>query len=317
MISFRSHVVSLVAVFLALALGVVLGAGPLRGDGNSTLVAQANADRQTTTTLRAQVKGLRSQNAFTDEFARTVGPGLLAGRLSGHVVTLVALPTAQQADLATLRGLVRAAGGTVAGTARIGSKLVDAGSKQLVDELGTQLESSTRRVHIAPDAGPYERIGTLMARALGTAKRGGAPVDSPATSIQAGLATTDLLSTRSKLTRRGDLVLFVTGSGQGDAAQRKGVSTIVTALVRAVDDATSGVVLAGPVTAARADGAVRAVRDDVGAAKVVSTVDSLGPTAGDVVTVLALAGQAAGKVGQYGAVNAADGAMPGGRTAAQ
>jgi hypothetical protein len=59
------------------------------------------------------------------------------------------------------------------------------------------------------------------------------------------------------------------------------------------------------------------VRDDVGAARVVSTVDSLGRTAGQVVAVMALAGQAAGQSGQYGAVDAADGAMPGARDASQ
>jgi Copper transport outer membrane protein, MctB len=76
------------------------------------------------------------------------------------------------------------------------------------------------------------------------------------------------------------------------------------------------VVLAGPVASARTGGQVKAVRDDVGAARAVSTVDALGRTAGQVVTVMALAGQAAGKAGQYGAVNAADGAMPGARAVA-
>ena len=61
---------------------------------------------------------------------------------------------------------------------------------------------------------------------------------------------------------------------------------------------------------------LKAVRADAGTARAVSTVDSVGSTAGQVVTVLALAGQAAGESGQYGAVSAADGAMPGSRQAA-
>ena len=75
--------------------------------------------------------------------------------------------------------------------------------------------------------------------------------------------------------RRGDLVLFVTGPGQGDSSQRRGASSIVTSLVRSVDADTGGVVLAGPGLSAQADGQVKAVRDDVGAARDVSTVDSL------------------------------------------
>jgi hypothetical protein len=156
-----------------------------------------------------------------------------------------------------------------------------------------------------------------MARAIGTDVPAGADVDGPATSILAGMSTTSLMSAEGKLSRRGSLVLFVTGPGQGAAADRRGAATIVDALVQAVDAGTGGVVLAGPVSSARADGQVKAVRDDVTAARSVSTVDSLGRTAGQVVTIMALAGQAAGKTGHYGAVDAADGAMPGAQAASQ
>ncbi len=84
--------------------------------------------------------------------------------------------------------------------------------------------------------------------------------------------------------------------------------------MKAVDAGTSGVVLAGPVAAAEGNGQVKAVRDDVGAAKDVSTVDSVERKDGQVVAIMALAGQAAGRTGQYGAVEAADGAMPGATT---
>ncbi|HVH94495.1 MAG TPA: copper transporter, partial [Nocardioidaceae bacterium] len=133
----------------------------------------------------------------------------------------------------------------------------------------------------------------------------------------AGLSTTSLMSAEGKLNRRGSLLLFVTGAGQGTRDQRKGASTIVNTLVDAVDQNTDGVVLAGPVASARTGGQVKAVRDDVKVSRDVSTVDSLGRSAGQVVTVMALAGQAAGRTGQYGAVNAADGAMPGAQDATE
>ena len=46
MIDFRYHLVSLVSVFLALAIGVVLGAGPLRDTIGATLEDQVQALRQ-------------------------------------------------------------------------------------------------------------------------------------------------------------------------------------------------------------------------------------------------------------------------------
>jgi hypothetical protein len=314
-ISFRYHIVSIVSVFLALAIGVALGGGPLKGEVDNTLVSQVQTDRQAKRDLQTQIAALRSGNTFTDAFAQTVAPTLVGNTLTGRVVTLVVLPTAQQADVKALTDLVGVAGGTVGGTLRIGDQLVDAGDKQLVDELGTQLEGRAPDVNIPPDASPYERIGTLIARAIGTDADAGAPVDGPASGILGGLSTTSLMSAEGKLNRRGSLLLFVTGPGQGTAEQKQGASTIVDALVQAADDATDGVVLAGPVASARAGGQVKAVRDDVTAARDVSTVDSLGRTAGEVVTVMAVAGQARDKTGHYGAVNAADGAMPGAQSA--
>jgi hypothetical protein len=310
-ISFRYHIVSIVSVFLALAIGVALGGGPLKGEVDSTLVEQVKTDRAAKTDLEAQVSGLRAANTFTDDFATTVAPGLVADTLKGRVVTLVVLPTAQQAEVAGLTDLIGVAGGTVGGTVRVGEQLVDAGDKQLVDELGNQLEGRATGLTVPPDASPYERIGALIGRAIGTDVDTGSEVDAPATSILSGLSTTSLMSAEGKLNRRGSLVLFVTGPGQGTAEDRQGAATIVNTLVQAVDAGTDGVVLAGPVSSAREGGQVKVVRDDVTASRNVSTVDVLGRTAGQVVTVMALAGQAAGRTGQYGAVDAADGAMPG------
>jgi copper transport outer membrane protein MctB len=238
---------------------------------------------------------------------------LIGGSLKGHVVTVVALPTAPSADVRDVTRMVRVAGAGVAGTVRVGAQLLDVGHKQLVDELGTQLEGRAPGVTIPADASPYERMGALLARAVGSARPGGGRVDAPASSIMAGLSTANLASAQGSLSRRGDLVLFVTGPGHGSVDQQQGASTIVTTLVQSVDAHTRGVVLAGPAAAARAGGQILAVRSDVSAARSVSTVDSLDRTAAQVVTVMALAGQAAGRSGQYGAVDAANGAMPGAR----
>jgi hypothetical protein len=313
-ISFRYHIVSIVSVFLALAIGVALGGGPLKGTVDNTLVQQVHADRQTKRSLEQDVAALRADNRFNDDFASTVAPRLLHGDLKGRVVTLVALPTADPNDVASLRHLVGEAGGSVGGTMRVGRKLVDVGGKQLVDQLGNQLQSRTSGLDIPADAAPYDRMGVLIARAIGTTTKGGARVDDTATSILAGLSTTNLMSAQGQLNRRGDLVLFVDGPPQGDPSTQQSSSTIITSLVQAVDSGTAGTVLAGPTSSAKAGGAVKAVRDDVGAARDVSTVDTLGRTAGQVVAVMALAGQAAGRTGHYGAVDAANGAMPGAST---
>ena len=311
MISFRYHIVSIVSVFLALAIGVALGGGPLKGEVDNTLVDQVKADREAKTALEAQITALKATGGFDDKFADTVAPTLLGSSLKGHSVELMVLPTASQSDVSALATYITTAGGTVGGTLRVGDGLVDVGNKQLVDELGTQLQDGASGVTVPADASPYQRMGTLIARAIGTDKTGGEPVDSTADSILAGLSTAGMMSAEGTLSRRGDLVMVVAGSGSGDTAARQGTGSIVTTLVEAVDAGTKGVVLTGPVSAAKTNGVVKAVRDDVTAARDVSTVDTLGRAAGQIVSVMALAEQAAGKTGHFGAVDAADGAMPG------
>lgn len=312
MTSFRYHVVSLVSVLLALAVGVVLGGGPLRGE-TDTRVDQVAGVGRADPDLADEVSDLRRDQTYNDGFAATVAPAVLRGTLTGREVTVVALPTASRDDVTALVRLVKVAGGRVGGTFDVGKQLVDVTEKGLVDQLGSQLEARVRGVRIPSDAGPYDRMGALIGRAVGSNRRGGAPVDGASTTITAGLRAAGLLTARTGSTRRGDLVLFVAGPGPDGAQARKAAATIVTSLVRSVDGVTGGTVLAGPPTATGAGGQVTALREDTTAARTVSTVDTLDGTAGQVVAVLALAGQAAGRTGHYGASDAPDGAAPGAR----
>ncbi len=312
MISFRYHIVTIVSVFLALAVGVALGGGPLKGEVDNTLVEQVENDRKAKASLQAQIAALRSGNAFIDEFAATVAPDLLGNDLRRRTVTMMVLPSAQPADVTAVSELVRVAGGNVESTLRIGQDLVDAGNRQLVDELGTQLLDGAPGVDVAEDASAYERMGALVARAAGTEKDAGSRADEVANGIVSGLSTAGLMSPEGELGQRGSLVVFVAGAGTGSSDEvRQGANTIIVALARAIDEDTDGVVVAGPVAAARDNGLIESLRQDVAAAREISTVDTLGRTAGEVVTVLALAGQARGETGHYGAVDAADGAAPG------
>ena len=311
MISFRYHIVSIVSVFLALAVGVALGGGPLKGEVDNTLVEQVEADRKAKADLRAQLTALEAGNDFTDEFATRVAPDLVGGELQGRPVTLLVLPGAEESTVAALTELVEAAGGSVGGTVRAGEGLVDVGNKQLVDELGSQLLDGVNDVAVPEDAGTYERLGVLLARAVATDEDGGARVDDAANSILSGLSTAELMSPAGEISRLGSLVLVVGGSGAEESGDRESASAIVTALVGAMAEATDGVVVAGPISSARNDGIVESVRREVVTAQDVSTVDTLDRAAGQVVAMMALAEQAAGGAGHYGSVDAADGVMPG------
>ncbi|HEU4511685.1 MAG TPA: copper transporter [Nocardioidaceae bacterium] len=310
MISFRYHIVSIVSVFLALAVGVALGGGPLKGEVDNTLVEQVEADRKAKADLRAQIGALGAANEFTDDYAAATAPDLIGGDLDGRAVTLLVLPGAEEATISSLTELVEVAGGSVGGTIRAGEGLLDVGNKQLVDELGSQLLDGVNDVTVPEDAGTYERLGAILARAVATDEDGGATVDDAANSILSGLSTADLMSPAGDLDRRGSLVLVVSGAGSDDPDMREAAGAVVTALVDAMDDSTDGVVVAGPIAAARPGDVIDSVRREVVTAREVSTVDTLDRVSGEVVSVMALAEQAAGGAGHYGSVDAADGVMP-------
>lgn len=302
MISFRYHLVSLLAVLLALAAGVVLGSGPLQGD-ESADTGDAPAPASSITDQQAQ--------AFNDAFAASLQPGLIGGTLTSRAVTMLVLPRAAQEEVASLTAAVTAAGASVSGTVRVDESLVDPANKQLVDELGGQLEAAATKVTIASGAASYERLGTLLAYAVGTKAAAGDAVDEQGKGVLAGLSTAGLVAIDGDLARRGSLVLMVGGSPDPDDETAQGTASIVRSLAASLDAGTGGVVVAAPLAGAAPSGVLTGVRQDVAVAKLVSTVDSADTPAGAIVTVLALAEQAAGRVGQYGGGAGATGPRPG------
>jgi hypothetical protein len=88
-ISLRYHIVSLVAVFLALALGIVVGSTVLREGTVSVLRATSEQVRQNNESYREENLGLKQEQARLQDFAATVLPDLVRGRLRDrHVVLL-------------------------------------------------------------------------------------------------------------------------------------------------------------------------------------------------------------------------------------
>ena len=71
-ISFRYHLVSLVAVFLALALGIVVGTTALNGPITTDLRHQVDGLKKDRTNLAAQVKSLQGRSTTPSKFADTL-----------------------------------------------------------------------------------------------------------------------------------------------------------------------------------------------------------------------------------------------------
>lgn len=313
MITFRYHIVSLVSVFLALAIGIALGGGPLKGEVDNSLVKELAARKKVQSEQRQEIRRLRASGSFADGYAKATAPTVLAGQLRGVPVAVVSMPGANRATVSSLQDLVSTSGGKLVGRYRVGDKLGDDANKGLVDQLGTQLESEADDVEMPDDVSTYQRFGLLLGRAIGTTSRSPQRYDTTSSSLVSGFGTAGLVSAVGTPTGRARVVLVVTGPGEKGRSQA-GIDEIHSVVADALTDQVSSVVLAGPADAARDGGLIRKIRDDVGLSASLSTVDSAGTGAGAVVSLLAAAQDLKGGTGQYGAVDAADGPVPGSTT---
>jgi len=311
-IDFRYHLVSIVSIFLALAVGIVLGAGPLQQQIGRTLTSQVATLRQEKADLRTQLTSAQQQNDAAESFATQVTPQLVASRLGGRSVVLVTLPGSSSSAVDDLGATLRASGATVNGVVQVESAWVDparSSSRQgLTGGLGTAAGSTT-----PPDAGLEDRMGELLARALVVDQLGDAN-QSTAASQQAlsTLKDAGMISFRGDGPAPASLAVVVGGVPDADADpnQRAAALAAWTSIGTHLDAASSGAVVSGPPESAASGGVVAAVRSEGDVRKVVSTVDDVGGPMGRVAVVYALRQQMAGQAGQYGAGPGASAVLP-------
>jgi hypothetical protein len=300
-IDFRYHIVSIVSIFLALAVGIVLGAGPLKEDIGNSLAKQTSALRAEKTQLRTQLDVVNKGTAARDAFAAAVAPGILSGQLTDKTVALVIGPGADADLVKSTTAALTTAGAKVGSTITLTDAWADPAKRTFRNSLATQLAQLVK----APlAAAPDQLAATVLARAiLGVTGQPTQRVDPSASAALEGLVAGDLVKVSDHVVPSSAVVFFggpVKGSTQPDTEAR--LATYVE-LVRSLDAAGSGAVVATPSNTADptlSGDLVAAVRKDSDAAKVASTVDDADLPMGETTLVLALAQQYSGGVGQYG-----------------
>ena len=115
MISLRYHIVSLVAVFLALALGIVVGSTVLQEGTVSALRATSQEVRQRSEENRTENLALKQEISRLQSFGATVLPGLVQGRLKDRPVVLVDTDKVDSGMRDSVRKVLEDAGAEVDG----------------------------------------------------------------------------------------------------------------------------------------------------------------------------------------------------------
>jgi hypothetical protein len=289
--TFRQHLTTLVAVFVALAVGIVVGGGLLSD------VTEAASTETTTAAPEAA-----PQAAYAESFTSAVAPGLVAGRLTDRQVALVTVPGADERVVTALTGRITAAGGAVSARYDLTETMVGPDQKALVDTLGSQLMTQQGDA-IAADATTYDRIGQLLGLAVATTVPEGEATNGKGRAILESLAGADLVTSPADVERRAPLVLLVLGEEPAPEGGDAILAGIVTGLARAA----GGLVVAGD-TADGGEGQLGRLRAEPVSAEV-ATVDGAETAAGQVTAVLALARSLQTKGGAFGA-SGADGPVP-------
>lgn len=306
MIDFRYHLISIIAIFLALAAGVALGAGPLDEPFSEQLASEADKDREDKAELREQLDEADQVRGFQDAFAQQVGADLLPNALQDRTVALFLLPGADDDTAKGLSEEIDAAGGSVTTTVTVSDKMIDPGEQQFAEGVARQSLDGQKDVPDTSGMSSYELLGAALARAY-LSDGSDAGFDSTSGTVASAYKEAGFVETEGEPSSRASLAVFV-APGADDMEDNQ--DELVATIASAADTASAGAVVAGPPGSADDGGAVAYVRaNDVG--NNVSTVDAVTVPAGQIVTVLALQREAGGKSGHYGAEDGADQAMPG------
>lgn len=274
MISFRFHLMSLTAVFLALALGIVLGYTVL--------------DEATVNTLESRIRVVRGQKddaldslAVWNRFGEQSEEAIVAGRLEGVRVLVVAPEGTDGGTLDDLDGALASAGAVDAGHLELSDKWAEEGPPTrtaVAGALGIVGPISTEAV-----------VATAAERLAREFAEGGGPT-LPAL-IAANLVQLDAGDPAA--TPGADVRIVIVSQGVPEG--------VVEPLARALGQQLPARVLVADASNDEEfeQSLVALLREDPGEARL-STVDHVGTPRGRVAAVLALREFAQNTVGDYG-----------------
>jgi hypothetical protein len=309
-IDFRYHLVSIVSIFLALAVGIVLGAGPLQSGIGSTLNDQVVALRAEKDALRSDLDASGKLVAAGSEYATAVTPLVVQGRLAGRSVALVVLPSAERDIVEAMRSTVEAGGATVTNVLTLTEDWFD---PSLLDDRSRAAQDAATALGLASDATGDALLREVLVRLAASREPGEASASR--TAALEVLTDADLVDATVSEIVPADVAVMVSGDFAGSdsvVAERAGA---VRALATALDGGSDATVVAGgaPVQSAgqpvSSDG-VAAIREDRDTRGEISTIDHAREGMGPAVVVLAIAAQLADEVGHYGISSGATAVVP-------
>jgi len=324
-IDFRYHLVSIVAVFLALAIGIVLGSTELQGPtynllNQTTAKLQNELDQASSQRDAAQQQASLGQN-----YAQAVEPVVLHNLLAGQRLLIVTEPGAPASVVTAISSAAtQDAGATVTGQIALQSKFFDNSDTTLAALNQINLAMSQADGIVLTTGTTYQdQAAQVIAGEILTAGSGSSagalPGSSPSTSsgqdtnaqtMLGAYANEGFLTISGQPSVPATLVVIVTPQAAPSDGSADPVDQLLVPVAEELAAKSSATVAAG-VSADSGPGSPIAVLRASSAASKVSTIDDADFVAGQSVVIQALAAQLNGaNPGSYGFANGASAVAP-------
>jgi hypothetical protein len=313
-IDFRYHLVSIAAVFLALATGIVLGSTGLRGPAYTLLNRTTAALQAELNRVAGQRDEAQQQAAVGAGYARAVQPVVLHDRLAGQRLLIVTEPGAPEWVVAAITNAATAdAGATVTGTIALQTKFFDTSSttRNRLHQITTAMAQADG-IALQTTATPQQQAAQVLATEILTTSSGSSgqqaasQPDATAQAMLTAYAQAGFLAISGQPAARATLAVIVTPGGVPADGAADPVGQLLVPVAHELAANSSATVVAGP-SAGSGPGSPIAVLRSSTVRNQVSTVDDADLAAGQSAVILALASQlTSGRPGSYG--TAANGA---------
>jgi hypothetical protein len=312
MIDFRYHLVSIVAVFLALSLGLLLGSTELKPYVQRGLTGLSKTEQRQIDTLLQQKAQLQGQLSSENQFALANGPAMLHDVLAGQRVAIVLAPGAPGSVTSGIEQALHMAGAQVTGSLQLEPAFFDtsAAASQKLSQVAAQY---AQPAGMTLTGTAQAQASELLAHVIMTQGTTGQPVpgERDPVSVQAveGLAGGGYLTKSGQPWDRATLAVVVIPATPPSTDDANAESQALVTLAQQLNLAGQGTVVAGPVSGSGPGSAIDVMRVG-GRAGHLSSVDNADYPIGQIVVAQALADRQYGRSGSYGVTANASAAGP-------
>jgi outer membrane murein-binding lipoprotein Lpp len=304
-INFRYHVVSLTAVFLALAIGLVMGTAALNGPAADELNNKVNALSAQNQVYRAQVNQLEADASKQEQFANQIAAVALDGKLLGRRVVLLSMP-ASNAYVASVEQMLALAGAKITGRVQLQDSFTDPTNSERLLDLANRT-APPGLANLPANSNGVETASYLLASVL-VEHVPAIAADTVRTVLRAYTDSQFVKIDGDAVTGPAEAIILVAPQPYTD---RQGDGKNASMLTMADQFDKVGPLAIAANGAAGTGNLVAAVRADPTLSKTISTVDNLATPQGQIATVLALYEQLVEhKAGHYGLDSGASALVP-------